>query len=125
SFMRLVIQCSVCGTIHSVGTAVCGTCRASGFRDLRLLFECLRCFQLGLSPTCDACNRSASPVVYHKPSEGALPPIEAMLEEEVLDSELKMDLSEFELAFGDLPVAELDDEELRLEDDSDTESMGG
>jgi hypothetical protein len=123
--MRLVIQCSLCGTIHTVGTAVCGTCRASGFRDLRLLFECLGCFQLGLGPTCEVCNRKAPPLAYGKSTPDAIPPVGDTPEGEALDAELEMELSEFELALDDLPVAELDDDELRLEDDSDTDGKGG
>jgi hypothetical protein len=57
--MRLVIQCSVCGTIWTVGTAICGTCRASGIQNLRLLFECLTCFRLGLNPSCGSCSTGA------------------------------------------------------------------
>jgi hypothetical protein len=82
--MRLVIQCSVCGTIWTVGTAVCGTCRASGIQNLRLLFECLTCFRLGLNPSCESCTKG--------------------------------DLKEPDHSLDDLPIAELDEEEVRRED---------
>lgn len=54
--MRLILQCSVCGTNHGVGAEVCGTCRAAGLANLRLLFECTRCFTVGLRPSCIVCN---------------------------------------------------------------------
>jgi hypothetical protein len=141
--MRLVIQCSVCGTIHTVGTAVCGTCRASGIRDLRLLFECQICFRLGLGPSCDVC----SPVIPSAEWEddGILPPLEATLEErppreEILEAVLEKesgaegtpeieelpelpgldDESEFDLSIEGLPLAELDEEELRLDEEDDS-----
>jgi hypothetical protein len=55
--VRLILQCAVCGTINSVGLTACGTCRATGLENLRLLFECLQCFKVGLTPTCEACSR--------------------------------------------------------------------
>lgn len=54
--MKLVLQCAVCGTNHTVGTTACATCRATGLEHLRLLFECPGCFAVGLTPRCVACN---------------------------------------------------------------------
>lgn len=62
--MKLVLQCAVCGTNHAVGTTVCATCRAAGLQNLRLLFECPRCYGVGLSPRCEACHPSPPPVPY-------------------------------------------------------------
>jgi rubredoxin len=53
--VKLVLQCAVCGTVHAVGATVCGTCHATGVRNLRLMFECPRCFGLGITPACAAC----------------------------------------------------------------------
>lgn len=59
--MRLVLQCAVCGTVHPVGASVCGTCAATGLQNLRLMFECLACFRLGIAPACEACNPKPRP----------------------------------------------------------------
>jgi rubredoxin len=61
--VKLILQCSVCGTIHSVGTTMCSTCRATGMQDLRLLFECPDCFSVGLLPRCEACHPASVPIV--------------------------------------------------------------
>jgi hypothetical protein len=58
--MRLVLQCTLCGTVQPVGSAICGTCRASGVENLRLMFECQHCFRLGLNPSCDLCSHFLS-----------------------------------------------------------------
>ena len=58
--MRLILQCAVCGTINAVGLTECGTCRATGFENLRLIFECLHCFRVGLTPACDKCSKLLS-----------------------------------------------------------------
>ena len=55
--MRLILQCAVCGTINTVGLTTCGTCRATGLECLRLLFECLHCFRVGLTPSCEICAK--------------------------------------------------------------------
>lgn len=53
--MKLVLQCSMCGTHHPVGTPSCTTCRATGVTQLRLMFECQTCGNLGINPVCEAC----------------------------------------------------------------------
>lgn len=58
--MRLILQCAACGTVNAVGLTACGTCRATGLENLRLLFECLQCFKVGLTPTCASCSRLLS-----------------------------------------------------------------
>jgi hypothetical protein len=55
--VRLILQCAVCGTVNPVGLTACGACRATGLENLRLLFECLHCFRVGLMPKCEACSR--------------------------------------------------------------------
>jgi hypothetical protein len=140
--MRLVLQCSVCGTIHTVGTAVCGTCRASGIQSLRLLFECLRCFRLGLNPSCEVCSQLLSLDPDEEVREGNPGVVtvglwESVPDEEIPEGEIEEstekrpldldevspdpavdDLRDFELTIDDLPVVELDEEELRLDDES-------
>jgi hypothetical protein len=142
--MRLVLQCSVCGTIHTVGTAVCGTCRASGIQSLRLLFECMRCFRLGLSPSCEVCSQLLSLDPDEAVPEGNVgvvavglwesEPGDEILEVEIEEESIEKrpldldeaptddhpadDPSDFELSMDDLPVAELNEEELRLDDES-------
>jgi hypothetical protein len=141
--MRLVLQCSVCGTIHTVGTAVCGTCRASGIQSLRLLFECQRCFRLGLNPSCEICSQLLSLDPDEAVPGGNTGVITVGLWESVPDEEILEigieeesiekrpldldevspdppvdDFSDFELSMDDLPVVELDEEELRLDDES-------
>jgi len=140
--MRLVIQCSVCGTILTVGTTLCGTCRASGIHNLRLLFECTTCFRLGLSPSCEICSpplsldqEEGTPEVNASPTTVSLSESklegkslsrreEESIAVEIIESEEPRKLeagekSDFELHMDDLPTAELDDEELRLDDGSD------
>ena len=94
---RLVLQCAMCGTHHPVGTSVCATCRASGVTQLRLMFECPTCGQLGLSPVCATCP----------------PPLELdddlILADEVMEEPLTLDTD----------LAEFDDEELDLDFDED------
>lgn len=135
--MRLVIQCSVCGTIMTVGTAICGTCHSTGFQNLRLLFECQSCFRLGLAPACGICSKllsldpddAAPGPAEITPEEVILPA--TVLEEEPIDEAILIedehpgehvldDMGEFELAPDDYPVAELNDEDLRLDDESDS-----
>lgn len=153
--MRLVLQCSVCGTIHTVGTAICGTCRASGIQNLRLLFECLKCFRLGLNPSCEICSNLLSldpdealpeanlslnlvgvsgdmPALVAEfvgESEPSREILEATLEEETIEEsrldrapkdDSAEDDSDFELTPDDLPIAELSEEELHLDDGHDS-----
>lgn len=75
--MRLVLQCAVCGTCHPVGTDECSACRATGVRDLRLMFECPACLRLGLSPFCGACP---PPLPYQviEDAEADVPPFEVV-----------------------------------------------
>jgi hypothetical protein len=54
----------MCGTLHPVGTPVCTTCRASGVAQLRLMFECPTCGNLGLNPSCESCLPVASEFPY-------------------------------------------------------------
>ena len=58
--MRLILQCAACGTVGSVGATTCGTCHATGYENLRLLFECPHCFRLGLVPKCEDCAKLLS-----------------------------------------------------------------
>jgi hypothetical protein len=139
--MRLVLQCSVCGTVHTVGTAICGTCLAAGIQNLRLLFECERCLRLGLNTSCDVCSHSLSlnpnePTAKATHRTAAISPIEHSLDEELLEGIVEAELvgepfpardkkcpesgeSDFEIALDDLGIPELDEEELRLDDGSD------
>jgi hypothetical protein len=55
--VRLILQCALCGTANAVGSTECGTCRAAGFENLRLLFECQHCFRVGLVPSCEECSK--------------------------------------------------------------------
>jgi hypothetical protein len=71
--VRLVLQCSVCGTVNPVGLAECGTCLATGLENLRLLFECPRCFRLDLRPSCEACSKLLS---LDEPYEVAPDPVD-------------------------------------------------
>lgn len=144
--MRLVLQCTLCGTINTVGSNLCGTCRASGLQNLRLMFECLHCFRLGLNPSCEPCSRLST---EHSQAPGGcwgdaeVPPgadvgageiaiaeefLEAGLaDEEILElplADLKRvlpedDDSDFELDGDEILLAELDDDTLRLDDDDD------
>ncbi|MCI0701390.1 MAG: hypothetical protein L0241_09950, partial [Planctomycetia bacterium] len=59
--MKLVLQCSMCGTHHPVGTVVCSTCHAEGVNQLRLMFECQQCGRLGLAPQCVSCPPAVPP----------------------------------------------------------------
>jgi hypothetical protein len=143
--MRLVLQCSVCGTIHTVGTAICGTCRASGIQNLRLLFECQRCFRLGLDPACDVCSHLlsldeekpitdlgrgmiAAQMEPHEPSEEILEAIldEELTEEPMLDrhmetgGHLEAHESAFELTLDDLTVPELHEDGPRPDEGKDS-----
>ena len=139
--MRLVLQCIVCGTIHTVGTAICGTCRASGIQNLRLLFECQNCFRLGLDASCDSCSRLLSLDPVEKLPEPRLPVISISSWEIVSEEELKeavledvsvedlrggrmddtlAETSAFDLSLDDLPVAEPDEDEMRLENKPDS-----
>jgi hypothetical protein len=142
--MRLVIQCSVCGTILPVGSGICGTCRATGLQNLRLLFECMKCFRTGLNPTCESCSphgispedarpeftpvRAAAGWEESKPEEKpskagvtAEPLVESKFEI-VTDSEKSIpdDSSDYELSLDDLPAADIDEEDLRLDDGDDS-----
>jgi hypothetical protein len=147
--MRLVIQCSVCGTILAVGTDVCGTCRASGIQNLRLLFECMKCFRLGLSPICEICSQPPSLDPETGKEENTASPVMASLEESKPEEKTPkthveeesheagiMEVgkaskgyvvegaSEFASSLDDLPIAELHEEEPGLDDKSDSLAEG-
>ena len=66
--MNLILQCAVCGTSHPVGSSICSTCRATGLTDLRLLFECPKCFRLGLLPACSSCSPAPDPAAAEEPT---------------------------------------------------------
>lgn len=130
--MRLVLQCTLCGTVQPVGAAVCSACRADGVENLRLMFECQHCFRLGLNPACDLCSSFLSLDDDPMPESEA----DAILAEEVLEGDLMdEELDDLEDDLGadfatgakgaasvfDLPregflLAELDDDELDEED---------
>lgn len=135
--MRLVLQCAVCGTVQPVGAAACGTCHAAGIPNLRLVFECLHCFRLGLAPSCEACSRPPSP------APGPLPDLDKLAErwgvtpaepppedEDILAEEIvEFDLDDEDLT--DEVGLELDDGETRsdewvlpLEERSDSKAEG-
>lgn len=102
--MKLVLQCGVCGTNHTVGTTACTTCRATGLEHLRLLFECPKCFKLGLTPHCQACIPQSFEVVPD-PKElarlwGVDPDTGEALVSEFVDDK-SLDTGEFELMIDD------------------------
>lgn len=78
--MKLILQCAVCGTSHHVGTDVCATCRATGLENLRLLFECGKCYRTGLKPECERCEPPLSCEVVEDADE-SLPVVEVMPDE--------------------------------------------
>ena len=105
--MKLVLQCAMCGTHHPVGTAVCSTCRASGIAQLRLMFECQTCGQLGLNPTCAACSEELA-VAEELEEE----PYVLVSGDEPEEEEFEFDFEEEEDKPADDEVFVLDDEDL-------------
>jgi hypothetical protein len=112
--VSLVLQCAVCGTHHPVGATVCATCHATGVQNLRFLFECPKCFRLGLTPACEVCDPPAP-----------LPPYELVEDAEAADQFVPArvvtdgEADEFELSLDD------EDEMLRLDDDDPDLSLDG
>lgn len=94
--MKLVLQCAMCGTHHPVGTPACSTCGASGVTQLRLMFECLACSRLDISPECKECSFTpfASPLDAFYDHDGLV------IAEEVIDDEFAIEWEDLDL-FGE------------------------
>ncbi len=86
--MKLVLQCSMCGTHHPVGTVVCSTCHAEGVNQLRLMFECQQCGRLGLAPQCVSCPPAVPPTRAFEVIPTPLPGGDEQLESLDLDDDL-------------------------------------
>jgi hypothetical protein len=110
--VKLVLQCAACGTHQDVGARMCPTCKATGVEHLRLMFECPRCFALGIAPECAACNPPPLPYEVVEDPEGDVIPIEEVSEDETAASvsdefELSLDEdTEFRPDDFDLPIDE-------------------
>src|SRR4051812_31075451 len=91
----------MCGTHHPVGTPACTTCRASGVAQMRLMFECQTCGNLGINPVCEAC-----PFIEPLELDDDL-----IIAEEVADEPIALEDLDFDLDL-DLDEDEVEDEAL-------------
>lgn len=116
--MKLVLQCANCGIHHPVGTPVCTACRASGVAQMRLMFECPRCGQLGLNLTCATCPPLPA-AVFEPPNLLALEG-ELMMAEEIEEDPHHEVFEDFELVDEEEDeVVEVDFEDDIAEEDED------
>jgi hypothetical protein len=110
--VNLVLQCAACGTHQPVGTSICVTCKATGLQNLRLMFECPRCFGLGIAPECAACNPPPLPYEVVEDPEEFIPVVEAEVAPLATEPTAELAPDDFELS--------LDEEvEFRPDDDFD------
>lgn len=120
--MKLVLQCAVCGTVHPVGMTTCVTCRATGFKNLRLLFECPRCFELGLVPHCTRCAIVPHTAVYSLSDEDEENEVPGVLDAEVISEVSEATIAE-EVDEDAAGAILLDDSDIVLEYDPNMDAL--
>jgi hypothetical protein len=112
--VKLVLQCAACGTHQDVGARMCPTCKATGVEHLRLMFECPRCFALGIAPECAACNPPPLPYeVVEDPEDEFIPVVPVVeVDEDAAAPTAEHAADDFELSV---------DEEIEFRPDDDFE----
>jgi hypothetical protein len=125
--VKLVLQCATCGIHHPVGTPVCSTCRASGVTQLRLMFECQTCRNLGITLVCAVCAAPNDTTATQIPEEDLIIAEEVTDEpfELVEEDDFSLDYVEDEDEADESVIVDLSDEEDEEENDEDEEEDEG